>query len=292
MSEHPEVQAGPVVKVAQDLTAIQNMCAELDDQAEHKATARIDGTVLPGGFAMVALANVANLEAWERKYEFREHVGRDTTHILDEDDVWEPPLQTLCFWSEQWRAEHGNEYGMRPTVRTEAAYIKALLNWAWENELAWDDFAKDIKAARRRMENVLYSGERAEQGSPCLYDECKGARLSRKLEPCRDEQGGKSWRWTKWHCPRCKRKWSEDEYSRMLVAATEATKMEVIEGQVWCSVDYAARMIGRAESTIRVWVHRKAVSVVCVTAGRRSPFVNLDEVRERHDKSKRRNNAA
>lgn len=63
----PEV--GPMVKVARDLSAIIDMTPQLDEQAEAKANATMDGHNLPGGLAMVALAPVANIEAWEHQYE-------------------------------------------------------------------------------------------------------------------------------------------------------------------------------------------------------------------------------
>lgn len=247
MSEQePEVQAGPVVKVARDLTEILAMTAALDDQAEHKANARIDGTGLPGGLAMVALAHVANLEAWEAQYEAWEHFGRPRDHVEDEDDAWEPPLQTLCFWSEQWRAQHGAEYDMRPTVASEAAFIRWALDWAWDNEPHWDDFANDVRKARVRMENVLYAGKRPER-TRIVCDQCEEAPQLLKL-PGIAEDGSDD----RWKCPGCKHKFDQDglrrAHGRQL--RHEAAARFVDQGDAIATL----RAQGRPERTVRKWL--------------------------------------
>lgn len=297
MTEHiPEV--GPIVKAARDLSAIIEMAPHLDDQAEAKANATMDGRSLPGGLAMVALAPVANIEAWEHQYETAERMGRDTTWIEDEDATWEPPLMTLRFWSDAWRAEHNADYGQRPTVHSEASFIKASLNWAWDHEPAFDDFCADIRRARVRLENVLYAGERAQRGAPCMYDECNGARLQRKHEPYRDESGEKSWRMSNWHCPKCKRSWDNERYLAQVAAANWAAQAEDVEGETWCSVRYASRQTGVPETTIRAWVTqtKKAdrpvdikhpIRTACIILGRRMVFVSLADVVARRDRPRR-----
>lgn len=285
------MQVDPVVAVARDLTEIVELAGHLEDQAEHKAN---DPEYLPGGSAMVALGPVANLEAWEHQFEARERLGRDHDHVRDEDDQWEPPLQTLCFWSEQWRAEHGAEYGKRPTIASEAAFIRWALDWAWDNEIHWDDFARDIARCRTRMENLLYAGDRAERGVPCMYDECGGVRLVRKLAPKRDAEGEKVWDFTDWHCPRCKRSWDNDAYWRNVNAANERVQREEIEGDAWCSVEYAAREVERSPKTIRTWINRGHVATACIILGRRMRFVSLSDVKARDEeaKTRRRTDAA
>lgn len=167
MTELPEVKTSPVVKVARDLTEILNLTGNLEDQAIAKAT----DPLMPGGLAMVALANVANLEAWESTLQGLEAYNaqpatktrRDLSHIDDEDDAWEPVLQTLLFWSEQWRVTHDAEHDKRASVASEAAFIRWALDWAWDNEPRFDDFAKDVRRARVRLEELLYAGKRAER---------------------------------------------------------------------------------------------------------------------------------
>jgi hypothetical protein len=279
MNEH-EPQPDAVTKVARNLSAIEDMTAQLLTQAVHKANDR----TMPGGDAMVALASVASPEAWEHIFEAEEGRGLDVSHVEDEDDTWEPPLQTLLFWSEQWRTEHGYSLDRRPTIASEAGFVRWALNWAWDNEPHFEDFARDIGKAKRRLENLLYAGVRVERGAPCLYDECKGRRVIRHI----DHNGERD----DWKCSSCKREWNEDAYARMITAAHEATKFEHIADEVWCSVDYAARDTGRSAKTIRTWINRGEISTACIVAGRRTRFVNLDEVRVRHEEAKRRGGRA
>jgi hypothetical protein len=206
--------------------------------------------------------------------------GDYDTSSEDPDDLW-PAVQVLAFWSEDYRRQlHMDHDGWRPTLVTEAKFLRNtdVAEWIWNNELHWDDYAADVARAKAKLENVLVEGERAERGVPCLYEECRGARLERRLEPY-SQDGEKAWRWTKWTCPRNRNHaWTEDEYARMVTAAHERTKFEDIDGQEWCSIDYAARRVERSVKTIRTWVNREELSTLCLIAGRRLPFVVLSEL--------------
>jgi hypothetical protein len=286
----------PVVKVAQNLSAITELYEDLLVQAIHKANDKL----MPGGEAMVALAPAGSPDDWSENIaaaEFRhiaacpKHNHADckiAEHVADEDDQ-EAPLQTLRYWTERWR---GYPVESRPTMFTETRYIRARLNWAWQHEDHFDTFAADISAVRTRLENLLYAGNRAERGVPCMYDECKGVRLVRKLVPARGEDGQKTWKHTDWHCPRCRRQWSEERYVAMVVAANEDAKVEHIDGEQWVSVEYAARQVKRGVKTIRTWAGRGLVASACIVRGRRSGFVRLEDVREQDKVSRRRNRPA
>lgn len=258
-----EVQVSPVVKVARDLREIVEMCGHLDDQAEHKANARIDGHVLPGGLATVAAAGVANIEAWQFKYDAAEawnaanphKVPRPTDHIEDEDDTWEPPLQTLCFWSEQWRAEHGAEYDIRPTVASEANFIRWALDWAWDHEPRFDDFAKDVRRARVRIENVLYAGNRAERTRVvCDRADCETPRrLIRKYGFAED--GSDDW----WRCPSCKARYDAEGVQKAHAHMLRSEGAERWVEQIDAIGTLKAQ--GRSEKTVRAWLASEAIAV-------------------------------
>lgn len=244
-----------VTKVARDLREIVNMTAELDDQAEHKHSARIDGTVIPGGLAMVALAGVANHEAWENMQQATERYGRDFTSAEDEDDEWEPPLQTLCFWSEQWRRDHNAEYDQRPTVKSEANFLRFLLEWAWENELHWDDFAADVRRARVRLENVLYAGERPERSRiecPDCDEPVRLIVLRGVADDCSDDV---------WKCPRCKNRLGRDEVSKAHAKMLRSKGAERWVRQVEAISTLRAQ--GRPERTVRQWLAIGEGSAYC-----------------------------
>lgn len=253
----PEV--GPIVKVSRDLSAIIDMTPQLDEQAEAKANATMDGSNLPGGLAMVALAPVANIEAWEHQYEAAERAGKDTSWVEDEDDSWEPPLQTLRFWSDAWRAEHDADYGQRPTVLSEAKFIKASLTWAWDHEPAFDDFAKDIRAARVRMENVLFAGVRVERTriecDQCEPDKKKPKRLVKVYADAID--GSEDW----WKCPSCKHRFDVDAlrkaHARMLRRDGAAKFVHQADAIATLKAQ------GRPERTIRKWLSEGEGEAYC-----------------------------
>lgn len=286
----------PAVKIARTLSDIISLCAGLKAQAEADA----NSPLMPGGLATVALADVAPPSAYIDALEIAERTALDNDEPFPETgdlpNDWEPPLQTMLFWSEQWREVHGYPLERRPTVESEARFIKWALDWAWDNELHWDDFAKDMRDVKARLENLLHDGIRvAFRGAPCLYDECKGKRLVRKTVPARDKHGNKVWRLTDWHCPSCKRSWSEVEYTRNTYAAIERAHFAAIADDTWATPSRAARRVGRPESTIRTWIHRGDVASMClVDDSQKWTFVLLDDVidrdqlaRERADRTKR-----
>lgn len=246
LTPEPEVEAGPVVKVARDLREIETMCAQLDDQAEHKANASLDQHHMPGGLAMVALAPVANLEAWTNRLDTALRLGHDTSWVEDEDSEWEPPLQTLRFWSEQWRALFAAEYDIRFTVATEAAFIRWALPWAWDNLVEWDDFARDIRDARVRIENVLYAGNRAERTRiECVR--CDDPRRLVKIYG--DATDGSD---DMWKCPSCKGRYDADETRRAHAKMLRSTGAEKWVHQADAIGTLKAQ--GRPERTIRAWL--------------------------------------
>ena len=283
----------PVNTVAVALDEITDMMLRLRTQAVHHASSRL----MPGGLAMVALGPGASPDEWLEyvsEDEFRhyarcprtDHRGcRVSMHADDDDPDWEPPLQTLLYWSEAWRAELDTPNG-RPTIGSEAAFLASVLHWAYEREPRWDDFAADVKACKARLENLLRDGDRPVLGVPCLYEECRGVRLRRNLVQTR--RGG-AWALTDWTCPRCGRTWDERTYSGMVSLAAELAKVETVDGEVWCSQDYAAVVVGRSVKTVRTWVDAGKVTQACMVRGRRRGFVLLSDVEQADAEAKRRN---
>lgn len=286
-----------ITKAAHALTEISNLADWLEDQAENRASDRL----MPGGRATVALAHVASPREWaeniaaDELYHLSTCVKFDHTHCkyavaaVDDDPDDEPPLQTLRYWSEAWRTEHGYESDRTPTIQTEANFLRGSLNWAWANEVHWDDFVQDLERAQAKLENLLMRGIRSERGVPCMYDECGGKRLVRKMVPARDKSTGlKTWRLTNWHCPRCHREWDEDRYRASVAAAAWAAQSEEIDGETWCSAKYAARKVDRTESCVRGWIAKHDWPTACMIRGRRTGFVRLADVAEHAAKAKRR----
>lgn len=286
-------------EVARHLSEIAKLSNWLEDQAAHRS----DDRLMPGGRATVALAYVGSPREWAENIAADElyhlsicalfdHTRCQYAEAAADEDNDGPPLQTLLFWSEAWREEHGYALDRRPTIASEINFLRGSLNWAWTNELHWRDFCDDVESVKTKLENLLMRGIRSERGVPCMYDECKGVRLVRKLDPGRDKSGHKVWRLTDWHCPKCHRSWNDDAYKRNVAAAIWKAQREEISGDVWCSVKYAARKVDRSESCIRAWVVKHQWPTLCVVAGRRLAFVRLSDVEQHAENAKRRNRAA
>lgn len=275
------------VDVAQNLSEIERLADDLRAQALAKA----GDSLMPGGAALVALAPVGNHDVWLGRVSLAERNDYQAGYTDEDPDEHWTALQTLRWWTDEWRREWDAERSDQ-TLVTEVVFLRQILNWIYDHEPHFEDFARDVARARTKLENVLYAGERSERGVPCLYESCKGKRLVRKLEPTRGKDGQKVYVWSNWHCPNCHREWGEDQYARMVTAANEEAKTEVIDGEEWCAVDRAARQVDRPRSTIRQWVHKGHVRQVCIIAGRRVGFVCMTEVIARHEATARRKRAA
>lgn len=252
MSETP-MPAHPTTKVARDLTEIEELHASLLDQAIHLANDRL----MPGGHAMVALGGVGSPSVHEGRVETLESLWwadvlaerPDLSHLDDEDDTWEPPLQTLRFWSEQWRRETETDYELRGgyTVATEAAFIRSVLDYVWATEPAWDDFAADINRARRRMEALLHAGRNVSR-SRVECDRCEDD-PPRLLWLIGTEGDGSD---DRWKCPRCKARYERDDMLRAHAKQLRRTDAAKFVDQADAIAVLKAQ--GRGERTIRRWL--------------------------------------
>lgn len=241
------IEAPPVTKVARDLTEILRLYDELHEQAVHSANATVDHHHLPGGKAMVELGNVANIEAWTNQQDATERYGRAYTSAEDEDpdEAW-PAFQLIEFWSEQWRVEHDAEYDNRPTIQSEASFVRFLLNWAWENEPHFEDFAADIRRARLRLEDVVYDGRRADR-TRIVCDRCEDKPRLIVLHGVEDDLSD-----DRWKCPACKHHFDVTDLRR-----AHATMLKSEGANRWLhQVDAIAllRSQERPERTVRQWL--------------------------------------
>lgn len=169
----------PRVQVARDLRQIRVMAALLSERGEDLA----DDPTMPGGDAIATAAPVAMPSSWERRVELNEAdwlrklntqavvLAHGTTVAKSSDgrpspdvDDWEPPLQTLLYWSELWRWQLDMMHELwLPTLASEANFLAAsdVLDWAWDNAAGVIEvFVADVADARTRLENVVRDGVR------------------------------------------------------------------------------------------------------------------------------------
>lgn len=254
----------PVTKVAIDLREIVDLYADLLAQAVNDA----DDPLIPGGEAMVGMSPVASIEGWENLNATAERTGLALTHPEDEDpdDLW-PPLQTLLFWSEDWRREHGYELERRPTIASEVGFLRNMLTWAWDHEPHFADFAGDVHSARAKLEAILSAGKRDVRGVQCLSCDATLRRYSRDpREPhfCGGHEGLCGWPHRfcphdrgglvdEYRCPKCDRRYTVEEYVR-------AVKQMHVAHAEWLMLEQCAARTGVKPGTIKVWVTRGKVA--------------------------------
>lgn len=271
-----EAQAAPVVRVAQDLTAIADLCDRLLTQAVHTANDR----ELPGGEAMVALGPVAdpsqyaeNVEAAEWRHEANPRRWPDATLDLsheDYDDEMGAILWTLWYWSSQWRTERGYPLENRKaTVESEASFIRNSLTWAWDglDVPEWEAFADDVKGARLRLENILSEGMRAQHGVPCFdcgVDLVRYSDEPREVNRCEGHDGVCYWPHKfcphnrgglldEWVCPKCRRLYDVESYHRAVAWAHRLHADYLTADQIY-------QQYGIKPGTLRQWALRKQVA--------------------------------
>lgn len=276
-----DAQPPELVMLARDLRDIETLTADLDDQAAHRG----GDPRMPGGVAMVMLSPVANLEARENLVDATESLieateGRrgDLSHLDDEDPEWEPPLQTLLFWTEAWRVEHGNVTDMRPTIATEAAYLRQLLNWAWEHEPRFADVAADIRKARVRLEDALYAGVRVERTDvPCVEEACE--RKPRLIRVYGDSVADDHYR-----CPNpaCRAKYDQSAFARAKLRMLTSRGADR-----WVLFQDARDAVERSETTFRKWMTTGLVRTICDIATHRKQ-VWWPDVRDVNQETARR----
>lgn len=205
--------ADPRTKVARDLSAIIAASHLLEDQAAHHATDSDDPDRILGGDAMGELGPVASLSAWEATFEAAEALGLDTSYAYDQpDDEGQTVLQRLTFWTEAYRAEW-NKPKPRPTIASEAEFLRSVLDWCWQHEVKFEDLARDVEAARKQLEDVADARKRwSRRGRVhCTNPECEDK--PRLIRVYGDRAKGQP---DSWKCPACKWRYDDDAYLRML----------------------------------------------------------------------------
>lgn len=267
-----EPEAGPVVKVARDLTEIEKLTVALEAEVPRLAQDRL----MPGGRALVALARHADLDEWSERIaaaELRHYAScdkvshRDCTvhnaeHVEDEDDQHaEDPLRTLLWWADAWRTRYGYPLeGRTPTLRSEAHFLRGMLDAAWDSDAEWSRFATDVNQVRRRLEDLVHAGQRAER-SRVLCPHCeKHPQLVRVYALRKHElpEKDEDVRWWQlldhFKCPNseCRHRFDDSEFRRVY---TQQLRSEGAERFVPAMDALATlRDQGRPERTIRKWL--------------------------------------
>lgn len=204
----------PTIQPARDLAEIERLCAWLRDQALHRPHVPLrHPQTAPGGDASMLSGPMSPLSR-EDAVEFIErwnadHYGEacivDLSHLNDEPENPDADLLTsLLFWSEDFRKRAGSAMPHRPSIASEASWLRSAVPWVYDHEPKWQDFAADVNDVRVAMENLLSAGVRSTRTRvPCL--DC-GTRLIRVYQPQAAHDYHK--------CPWCKRRYDKPAFDR------------------------------------------------------------------------------
>lgn len=207
-----------------DIAAIRLMCGALPTEVEHRGV---------NGEALMLLGPSADPEAWghmEASYLagrlpegwFEANHGRACPTLRNEpcigcagDELH--PLTVLGTWEMVWRDFLEHESDAKVTVDDAAAYLNRNLAYmAEQGEVPFDDFARDVRGCRGRLEVVLHDQAQGDVANIGCF-EC-GAKLERKLtDKGMDDV---------WTCQRCRRRYTHAEYNFALRASLEVARME------------------------------------------------------------------
>lgn len=137
-------------------------------------------------------------------------------HQVDNDRDEPAALATLEGWEREWReTRHMRAAQSRADFGNVCGWLSDNLGWAAQHHPAFDEFHRDVHQLHRTLEVAAIGTQRPVVGSVmCL--QCPGVRLMR------------SWLTTGlddvWHCPRCRRRYTDAEYWLAVRSAHEAAQ--------------------------------------------------------------------
>lgn len=233
-------------QIGADLHDIESLYVDLWAEAIYRA----DDKEMPGGEAMNLLGPVANMEAWEHRYEAAEEKALEDdaqlpAYINDQLDAEIHPLSVLAGWVDVIRDERDQPTDLRATVAREAAYLRNNIDWMFTEDeygdavfIQRDALARDLRRVRTMLENVLRDGVRTDKGVPCMR--C-GYALTKDWGDHEDHD--------RWHCQSCD-EWSTVEQYRFAVMnhwRSESPKLTATDMETQYRIK---------PGTLRVWVNR------------------------------------
>lgn len=293
------------LQVARDLRTIEQLYDDLRTEAVNRA----GDPHIPGGAAMVLLANGADVEAWGY-YQLSAVMGRlnlgkstkDSEEALAEilSDDLEPPLSFLASWADIVREERGGEPAThRATIAGEVMYLRASIDWMLstkEDGEPWfiqvDDFATRLSQVRTALENVLYAGDRRDYiRARCRL--CPNAPRLYLATPMYSTDSKDD----RWCCPDCHEKYDLDGVAQCWHTML-SKRLDSDEAPEWVTILAAAQATGRSMRTIQTWTrdrYRNGESIGAkvdsrIEDGKR--MVHWPQVRAAHDTSELRKRLA
>ena len=206
-----------------DLRAIADLCHALPAEAVEKGVQ---------SEAMMLLGPAADPEAWRNRAASALFGRVDDAYLEDCRDELHPTW-VLGTWEQIWRDFLDHQTQAPFTLAAGYAYLDMQIGYMSEQvDPAFDEFARELRACRGHLEDVLRDGIREERGAPCVQCE-------RPMVRTEDH----------WECRHCHRRVTEVEYRFAVGAAYRAHSPNLT------AADMAERT-GVKASVVRVWGSR------------------------------------
>lgn len=175
-----------------DLEAVEDMHHRLRAEAIARGVSGDRGEQVLGGDAMVMLA-----------MRHPDQTGaRAVTHEHEREADPIPPLLVLAGWEDVWRDYLDHPTDATATVPDAIRYLDQQLTYmAGVVDVPFDDFAREVRQLRARLEGVLHDGEQTDTGAPCMK-----CRIPLQL------RHGATAREDRWRCPRCRQESTPEQY--------------------------------------------------------------------------------
>lgn len=191
-----------VAATRDDLHTIAALCDALPEETEHRGV---------NGEAMMLLGPSADPEAWRNRAMSAMRGRLDDAYLEDCRDE-QHPTWVLGTWEQAWRDHLDQPTDLTATLPRLVAYLDRQLHvMAEEQEVPFEDFARDLRGCRGHLEDVLHDGEQRETGAPCPACREQGEPCPPALVLDRDDRDPTGVG-DKWRCIRCKTWWSEADY--------------------------------------------------------------------------------
>lgn len=253
-------------EIGSHLTAMGDMFAALREEAETRHSDR----EFPGGDALVMLGPGADVEAfgYAQLSAIMGRISEQDVVLPDKRDIL-TPLALLASWEDVIREERDQPTYMKATIDGAIKYIRDSIDWMFSlNEygdmqfLAVDDLAEQLGQARRRMEDILKDGSRAE------FTRVKCTELTCETNPRLMKLWAAQVRWDRYRCPDCRTEYNKAQYemakaqamfssgSERFISQTEASEAaEVPLGTVsqWAARDKVRSERDEATGSLLVW---------------------------------------
>lgn len=211
-----------------DLREVETLTSHLHDEAVHGR--RSLSSQIPGGDALVLLG--------PGNY-YADHLAHSEERPSDP----RPPYVVVQHWAAWWADESGSRYPYPDALADLTDYLDGQLHQI-AGDPVFTHLARDLSRLRRRIEDVLYDGERPEVSRvPCLA--C-GTRLHKVWETKVEDDH--------WRCPRCGETYNQGRFER-----AKHDHLASRGAERYVPIPMAIAAIGRPEQTVRAWIRRGLV---------------------------------